>query len=227
LERIGIVAKWVSFAALALGLLALVSVLAGCGVGGSSNQAPSLLAAAAMPAAPLKVSDFKAAGSLASEPEPQRDALVKSLPEGTQPGYLALDFTLPDAEGQDVSLADYRGKPVVMIFWASWCPYCRKEMPLLENLYQEHADQGLVVLGVNLLGSKGETQERALAFAEDNNLTFPILFDVDGEVFRHYRGRGVPNLLFVDRQGVIVANHPGAVGAQDLEALIQQLVETE
>jgi peroxiredoxin len=217
-------------------LVLLALALAGCVAQPSSEQAVALTATAASHTVPGKDSGTAAtatpasgSGSTSSEsatPAPKQSEISSkaSLSTGTQAGQLAPAFTLPDETGKSVSLSDFRGQPVAMIFWASWCPYCKEELPLLQSLYDQYGAQGLVVVGVDLPGSKGETQEKALAFVEQNKITFPVLFDEGAQVFREYNGRGIPNLIFIDSEGVIEINYPGAMDAQKLEATIQGLV---
>jgi cytochrome c-type biogenesis protein len=219
---------------IALSLLA--GILTGCVAKPSPEEAIALTATAAShmvstrtPAPPGTATPGSQAqpteANTATPAPSQSQILSEDAPaSGAQAGQLAPDFTLRDAAGVDVSLSDYRGQPVAMIFWASWCPYCRQEMPLLQNMYETYNDQGLVVVGVDLLGSKGETQEKALEFVGQEGITFPILFDESGQVFSQYQGRGVPNLIFVDQEGVIVSTYPGAMDEQNLQRQIQQLV---
>lgn len=214
----------------------LVLALVGCVAQPSSEQAAALTATAASHTVPTKTSESAAAATSASSsnlmeaknatplPRESETSAQANRPTGTQAGQLAPDFTLLDATGKSVSLSDFRGHPVAMIFWASWCPYCKEELPLLQGLYEQYGGQELVVIGIDLPGSKGETQEKALAFAEQNRITFPILFDEGAQVFRQYKGRGIPNLIFIDREGVIDTNYPGAMDAQKLETTIQGLM---
>jgi peroxiredoxin len=115
-------------------------------------------------------------------------------------GRLAPDFTLPDLAGARVRLADFHGKRAVLInFWATWCPPCRREMPTLERLAQTRRET-IQVLGVNL-----DTVNPAIvrAFVRELGLTFPILLDPDLAVGRTYRVLGLPTSYVVDREGVV------------------------
>lgn len=123
-----------------------------------------------------------------------------ALPEAPQKGFLAPDFTLESREVQLVRLSDLRGKPVILNFWASWCPPCRAEMPALQSLYETYQED-FVLLGINVTSQ--DTPARAEAFPREYGLTFPILFDRDGMVARRYAVTSLPTTFFIDAHGVI------------------------
>ena len=114
-------------------------------------------------------------------------------------GFSAPDLILETPDGQAMRLSDYRGQVVLINFWATWCPPCRAEMPAIQKVYDQYREQGLVVLAVNLM----ETDAKVTAFADQIELTFPILMDRDGSVSDRYRVRSLPTTFFVDRSGVI------------------------
>ena len=112
----------------------------------------------------------------------------------------APDFTLADAQGQQVSLADFKGRPLILHFWATWCPYCKKLQPGLEALAQDFEGEGLVLLGVSFREDEGIDPQAVLA---ERGHTFKTL--VKGiEVSRIYGVRGTPTTLFIDSAGNIV-----------------------
>ena len=134
-----------------------------------------------------------------------------ALARGEQP--LAPAFTLPrlDAEGT-LSLADLRGKAVVINFWASWCDPCKEEAPVLEAAWREHRDEGLVVLGVDFNDLRGDAHR----FVERYGMTYPVVYDRDGELVAKYGATGVPETFFVDRRGRLVGKRiAGAVNARE------------
>jgi len=133
-----------------------------------------------------------------------------------QKGFLAPDFTLETSSGETITLSELRGRPVLVNIWATWCPPCRAEMPALERTYKERQSQGFLVLGVN--ATNQDDRLSALAFAADQGLTFPILFDTDGQVSRLYQVRALPSSFFIDAQGVI---QEVVIGGPMSEALLQ------
>jgi cytochrome c biogenesis protein CcmG/thiol:disulfide interchange protein DsbE len=116
-------------------------------------------------------------------------------------GFLAPDFTLTGTDGQPWTLAELRGNPVILNLWATWCPPCRAEMPTIQQVYESNRERGLVVFAVNT--TYQDSADKAAAFAEEFELTFPILLDIDGTVSRQYQLRALPTTFFIDAQGVI------------------------
>ena len=113
-------------------------------------------------------------------------------------GALAPDFTLSALkDGRPVRLADFRGRAVVINFWATWCPPCRVEMPALQQAQLNMPD--VVVLGVN----QQESADIVSRFMREQGLDFPVALDVAGEVSRMYRVRALPTTYFIDGSGVI------------------------
>ena len=119
--------------------------------------------------------------------------------EGTQVGNLAPDFQLQNLDGQAVSLSDFRGKPVLVNFWASWCPPCRSEMPYIQEIYEEWSDKGLLVLAINI----GESSSKAEEFMQSYNLSFTVLLDTKQDVAQRYNITGIPTTFFIDKDGII------------------------
>ena len=118
------------------------------------------------------------------------------------------------------SLADYRGDVVVLNFWASWCPPCIDELPVLEQTHRRIAERGGVVLGVN---SK-DIPEEALALARRLRLSYPSVRDRDGEYAEEYSTVGLPETFVVDRRGRIAASRRGPIDQQWLDATLTPLL---
>jgi cytochrome c biogenesis protein CcmG/thiol:disulfide interchange protein DsbE len=141
-------------------------------------------------------------------------------------GFSAPDFSLQTPGGDTYTLADLRGKPVLINLWTSWCPPCRAEMPALERVYKEYRDQGFEILAVN--STSQDSQQDAVSFAEELGLTFPILLDPTGEISRLYQLSSLPTSFFVGKDGVI---REVVVGGPMSEALlrirVQQLMEEQ
>jgi len=137
-------------------------------------------------------------------------------------GVRAPVFTLRDARGATVSLAQYRGKIVVMNLWASWCPPCRAEMPDLQTVSREFAGDGVVVVGVN----EGESPQRAAAFARSLAIAFPIWID-DGQRYgRVYAALGLPTTIVIDRRGVVLRGFDGPLTIAQMRATLAQAVRS-
>ncbi|RLB69857.1 MAG: TlpA family protein disulfide reductase [Deltaproteobacteria bacterium] len=114
---------------------------------------------------------------------------------------LAADFTLTNMQGEQVSLSQYRGKVVILNFWATWCPPCREEMPSMERLYQKYKDQGLVILAV----SADENGKKAVSqFLQKTPYSFPILLDSDNIAQNAYGVFRFPESFIIDRNGMVV-----------------------
>lgn len=128
-----------------------------------------------------------------------------------RPEAVAFSLTTPD--GDTLSLADYRGKLVLLNFWATWCPTCRAEMDSLELYYQEHQAEGLVVIGVNYK----ESAQAVASFIANRELSFPMLLDEDGKVAAAYGLVGLPVSYFIDCEGRVFGFWPGAVSTSLLE----------
>lgn len=117
------------------------------------------------------------------------------------PGREAPNFTLNNLNGEEVSLEDLRGNPVMVNFWATWCGYCRLEMPFFQEVYEDPdwTSTGLVILAVNV----GESRDQAEGFMKDNGFTFEVLLDSTSNVAMAYNIGGYPTTLFIDKDGII------------------------
>lgn len=125
-----------------------------------------------------------------------------------EPPMEAPEFSLPDLEGKQVALKDFRGSVVFLNVWASWCPACRAEMPSMERLYQRLKDRGFTILAVNLR----ENPATVRAFMEQFRLTFPALLDRRGKVASLYGVWSIPTTVLIDPDGNIVGR---AIGGRD------------
>ena len=123
-----------------------------------------------------------------------------SLSFAEKPAAPAPDFTLTDIAGKKTSLAEFRGKVVLLNFWATWCGPCRAEMPSLNKLYLDLRDRGFVVLAVSI-----DTSDKPVkSFVAEKRLAFPVLMDKDKEVsFDLYGAMGMPTSFLIDKNGVI------------------------
>ena len=142
------------------------------------------------------------------------------VPEHTKltEGELAPDFsfTLPDGTVQ--RLSNLRGKPVLLNFWATWCPPCIEEIPTLQQAYTA-AGGNLVVLGVN----RNETPEAIAAFVPKVHVTFPLIANPAGDIGDGYAVSNLPESFFINRDGTIAARHIGALNATTLQERLSRL----
>ena len=137
----------------------------------------------------------------------------------------ATDFTVKDASGNDVKLSDFKGKPVVMNFWASWCPPCRGEMPDFNKLYQQYSTKGVVFLMVNLTDGQRETIDTATKFVKDSNFKFNIYFDVNSDAANAYSISSIPDSYFIDKNGNIINSYVGAIDEATIQKNIDALLK--
>ena len=144
-----------------------------------------------------------------------------------KPAKAAKNFTLPDLDGKPQRLSDYRGKVVLVNFWATWCPPCRREMPSMERLSQRLKDQPFVILGIN----QQEDPERVFVFTAqvDPSPSFPILFDRNSKVDNAWGVLGLPASFIVDQKGRVVYRAMGGreFDHPEIEQTIRALLKNE
>ena len=137
-------------------------------------------------------------------------ALPVNLP-GAAPaptrGRLAPDFTLPTLSGSPITLSALRGQPIIVNFWATWCPPCRTEMPDLQAVWREHRAEGAVIIGVDL----GEAPSTVSSFITRVEVDYPIALDIDERVGASYGVGALPATYFIDRQGVVRDTYSGGM----------------
>ncbi|MFQ3660752.1 MAG: TlpA disulfide reductase family protein [Chloroflexaceae bacterium] len=143
-------------------------------------------------------------------------------PGDTPPG-VSLGQPLPEASfttgsGERVSVADLRGNPAVINFWATWCAPCREEIPVLQAAYAAHGQNGVAFLAVT-----DELPITVRPFMEQINMTLPVWYDPGGRAGQRYAIQSIPTTFFLDADGRLVARHTGALTRRQLEAYLQQL----
>ena len=136
-------------------------------------------------------------------------------------GMKMVDFTLPNLQGERVSLKNYSGQMVLINAWATWCPPCKEEMPALNTLYVKNRDSGFVLLAVNA----GETKAQAGAFADELGLKFPILLDETEQLMDRLGIRDYPTSILVGKDGVIQWVHVGLLTSDAIERDLQPLLQ--
>jgi len=143
---------------------------------------------------------------------------ASGIKKGTLVGQAAPDFTLKDLNGNRVSLSDFKGKVVVLNFWATWCGPCREEMPHIDVLYQKYKDQGLVVIGINAERNHEKVEEFAKA-----KVSYTVLLDGERQG-REYGVTGIPSTFYIDKRGV-VRHHDVGFGPGKEKEIEQKIVE--
>ncbi len=131
----------------------------------------------------------------------------------------APDFTVYDGDGNAVKLSDFVGKPIVLNFWASWCYYCKQEMPDFEDAFKKYDD--ICFMMVNVTDGGQETLETAKSYVEKEGFTFPVYFDTSLQAANTYGAYGLPMTFFIDADGNVVTYASGMLTAENLEKAIE------
>jgi peroxiredoxin len=166
-----------------------------------------------------------ACGPLSAEPEEAAELPATSTPSEPVPAATpedvpttepvpAPEFTLLTVDGQEVSLSDYKGKWVIVNFWATWCPPCVSEMPYLQTL----SDRGINVLGINLT----DTADDVKKFTAEYGIEFPILMEPDINTVLDYQARQLPRTVVVAPDGSIALRISGPVDSLQLDPWLEQ-----
>jgi cytochrome c-type biogenesis protein len=160
---------------------------------------------------------------------------VSPTPKASQEKEIipAFDFTLVDQYGNEHTLSDYKGKVVFLNFWATWCPPCKKEMPDIEALYQETGknQEDIIVLGVanpastEYPNNSDVSKEEVISFLNENNYTFPVVFDETGEVMANYYISSFPTTFFIDTEGNIYGYIPTMMTREIMDNALQQTID--
>ncbi|BBA50437.1 cytochrome C biogenesis protein [Fusobacterium varium] len=157
---------------------------------------------------------------------------AKPAQEEKLPAY---DFQLKDQYGNLHKLSDYKGKVVFLNFWATWCPPCREEMPHIEEIYKEYGynKNDVVILGAASPATtenpspQDESEEKIKAFLIKNNYTFPVVFDVKGEIFRNYYINAFPTTFMIDKDGNIMGYVAGGLSKENMKKIIEMTLGNE
>lgn len=135
----------------------------------------------------------------------------------------APSFTMTDNQGKTMTLDDFKGRPILLNFWASWCGPCQSEMPAIQESWEAHGQQ-IEFLIVNMTGMSGETEESAKAFLADTGYTFPVYFDAHNSAATTYGVTSIPQTYLIDEAGNIVGSYVGAMDdavlAQGIDMLL-------
>jgi peroxiredoxin len=146
---------------------------------------------------------------------PQQESAVSGAVRFSAP-----TLELIDLKGGQVSLENYRGQVVLVNNWATWCPPCRAEMPLLETFFRKYASEGFVLIGVNA----GESTTEVVEFVDTYDLSFPMWLDKDGQTLRAFRSNALPSSYVIDRDGSVRFAWLGVITEKVLEDNVTPLI---
>jgi peroxiredoxin/outer membrane lipoprotein-sorting protein len=171
--------------------------------------------------------------SLKLDPQVPKDIFVFKPPEGAKEfklpggtpkeesfeGKKAPDFTLTSLKGEKISLSSLKGKVVIIDFWASWCPPCREELKIIQKLYDEYKDRGVIILCIN----SNEEREKVEDFIDENNYNFTVLLDTDGRVSDNYKVISIPRIFLINKEGIVVKDMTGY--SPESEKILKEEIE--
>jgi len=140
---------------------------------------------------------------------------IKQTGEQEDEGFTAPDFTVQDADGNDVSLSELFGKPIVVNFWTSWCPPCKAEMPEFNKVFGELGGE-IQFMMVCLVDGRRETVATGAAYVEENGYTFPVYYDVNREAAMSYAVTSIPATYIINADGLLIAGVRGAIDESTL-----------
>ena len=159
-------------------------------------------------------------GAGTTPPEEGTTSATTAAPENS--GTPAPDITILNRDGEEVKLSDFFGKPIVLNFWASWCPPCKAELPDFDKACKTYEGK-VTFLMINLTDGQRETVEVAKSFIEDKGYTFPVYFDTKYEASYKYGLSSIPQTFFLDANGNVVAQATGMITAAQLEQGIDMI----
>ena len=152
--------------------------------------------------------------------QPVKPAQPAKPVTGVMKGQAVPDFSLKDTQGKQISLSSAKNKVVCLLFWATWCPYCTRELPRLKELNAKFADKGLVILSINIAAN--DPLPRVEAYQVKNQLPYTVLYDAVQEVSRRFYVTGIPVSIIIDRKGII--QYRGYQLPENVEQLVSQLL---
>ncbi|WP_066640130.1 TlpA family protein disulfide reductase [Desulfolucanica intricata] len=149
---------------------------------------------------------------------------TEDTPKQEDEKFPAPDFTVFNAQGNEVNLSDFAGTPVVLNFWASWCPPCKSEMPHFNKVYAEVKDN-IAFMMVDAVDGQRETQAKGQMYIAEQGYSFPIYFDNEQDAAYAYGISSIPTTLFIDADGNIITAYQGAIDEETLRTAINLIRE--
>ncbi len=137
--------------------------------------------------------------------------------------YDAPELALTNLAGEEESLADYEGQVVLVNLWATWCPPCKAELPVLQQYYEDHVDEGFVIVGIDF----GEPEATVNAFIQSSNLSYPIWVDEGSESGMAFNSYSLPASFVIDRDGTVRLAWTGAISQAMLEKHVTPVIQGE
>lgn len=145
----------------------------------------------------------------------QNQALPENSSSQNSAKQAAPDFTVFDAQGNEVKLSDFSGKPIVLNFWASWCPPCKEEMPHFDEVYADEKDN-VVFMMIDMVDGQRETQKKGQQYVSDQGYDLPVYFDNQQQAAATYGISSIPTTVFIDKDGNIITGYQGAIDKETL-----------
>lgn len=147
-------------------------------------------------------------------------------PDASGKEKTAPDFTVTDGKGRKVTLSESFGRPVILNFWATWCPPCRSELPAFEKLYRKYQAE-VTFMMIDLSDGYRETPDSVKKFLSENGYTFPVYYDSEGSAAKAYNALSIPFTVAIDKKGNVKKTHLGAMSEAALESIIKSLIEAK
>jgi thiol-disulfide isomerase/thioredoxin len=159
---------------------------------------------------------------LQNNPLPSSSSDLSAIP--VKVDYTAPELSLTDLQGNSTSLADYRGKVVLVNLWATWCPPCKEEMPALETFYRKHAGDGFAIIAVN----DGDPTSDVIQFVKDYGLTFPVWLDPTYiATEKAFKTLNLPSSFVINQDGQVVLSWVGGINLRTLEKYVTPIIESQ